>query len=239
MTFTDEQLTAFLDGELPQAQARAITDALETDVQLATRLEGLHVDFAPIKAAFDTVLDEAPEMAMPKPVVKGMNWRGVGNIAAAACVALVIGFTAGRGTAPKQKTGWIQAVAEYQTLYTKDTLDLYGAENWKVEVAEISKELGLQITLADLKIDGLAYKQGQILSYNGKPLAQFMFQAANGTPIAICMVKSDKPDSDMRIATPNGLNAAVWHKNGYGFIVIGDMEEAGIRELASQVSTNI
>ncbi len=239
MTFTDEQLTAFLDGELPEAQTRAITDALETDAELATRLESLHVDFAPIKAAFDAVLDQAPAMVMPEPVAQGINWRGIGNIAAAACVALVIGFTAGRGTAPKPPTGWIQAVAEYQTLYTKETLDLYGAENWKVEVAGIAIELGLPITLADLKIEGLAYKQGQILSFNGKPLAQFMFQAANGTPIAICMVKSDKPDSDMRIATPNGLNAAVWHKNGYGFIVIGDMEEADIRELASQVSTNI
>jgi anti-sigma factor RsiW len=239
MTFTDEQLTALLDGELPAEQARAITDALEMDAQLAARLESLHVDFTPIKAAFDGVLGQAPEIAIPEPVARGMNWRGIGNIAAATCVALVIGFTAGRQTAPAPQTGWIGAVAEYQGLYTKETLDLYGAENWVVEVAAVSQELGLDITLADLKIDGLAYIQGQILSYKDKPLAQFMFQTANGVPIAICVIKSDKPDRKMRIETPNGLNAAVWHKGGYGFIVIGDMEETDIRNLATQVSANI
>jgi len=239
MTFTDEQLTAFLDGELPADQTRAITDTLETDAQLSARLENLHVDFASIKAAFEGVLDEAPVIALPEPAAKGMNWRGIGNIAAAACLALVIGFAAGRQTAPEPQTGWIAAVAEYQDLYTKETLDLYGAENWAVEVAAVSKQLGLGITIADLEIEGLAYKQGQILTYNDKPLAQFMFQAANGTPIAICVIKSGKADSEMRIKTPNGLNAVVWHKGGYGFVVIGDMDKAEIRRTADAVATKI
>lgn len=62
--YTDEQLTAFLDGELPQAHMRAIERAIETDPRLSARVAGLHLETGGLKAIFDSWLAKAPREAL-------------------------------------------------------------------------------------------------------------------------------------------------------------------------------
>ena len=246
MTFTNEQLVAFLDGELSDQEAQAIATALETDADLATRLESLHVDFAPISDAFNSVLSDAPKITMPEILetqMESFNWRGLMNIAAAACVALVVGFVAGRETVPEPKMGWVEAVANYQVLYTEDTLAALKYDNGLVEgaadIQRVSAALGLTIDPADLAVNGLTYKRAQILAYEDKPLGQFVYQTEAGIPVAICIVKSGKPDSSIRVKNPQGMTAAIWNKGGYGFIVIGNIDEAQALQTAEQITTSI
>jgi hypothetical protein len=54
--FTDEELVAFLNGELNDARAEELALALEDDAALADRLERLDPLSAEIKSAFDEVL---------------------------------------------------------------------------------------------------------------------------------------------------------------------------------------
>ena len=49
--FSDEELTAFLDGEADDALQAAIEAQLETDAGLAERMAGLDIPIAPIAAA--------------------------------------------------------------------------------------------------------------------------------------------------------------------------------------------
>ena len=73
-TFSDEDLTAFLDGEADDALAREIEAALEADQDLAARLEGLTVPIAALQRAFATQLSAAPAMPdVPSQVFDNTN----------------------------------------------------------------------------------------------------------------------------------------------------------------------
>ncbi|MEO0380352.1 MAG: transcriptional regulator, partial [Pseudomonadota bacterium] len=73
--FSDEDLTAFLDGEADATLEAEIVAALETDEELGARMAGLELPMDAIKGAFDSMLDTAPAMpalpetasAMPQP----------------------------------------------------------------------------------------------------------------------------------------------------------------------------
>ncbi len=246
--FTDETLIAFLDGVLPEPETAAVAAALENDPALAAHLEGLQVDFAPITAEFDALLAQAPVFEVPalsnvvelrpKPATRWIH------LAIAASIALVIGFGFGRNTAPTPEPaplGWLAAVANYQNLYNPDTL--WGMkptpEQAEKEVVRVAKALEHDLSLAQLQVAGLTYRRGQILTFRGKPLAQFMFNDAEGTPIAICMIKSAKDDTALAVKQIDGLNAAVWTDGGYGYLVIGDTDADILQRAAEQLQVQI
>lgn len=65
MTFTDAQLSAYLDGELPAAEAAALENALETDTVLQSRLERLGAVDRLLTPAFDEIADgPAPDAVL-------------------------------------------------------------------------------------------------------------------------------------------------------------------------------
>jgi len=59
--FSDEDLTAFLDGEADANLSEAIESALIEDGVLSQRLADLHLDKDDLKAAFDDLLETAPQ----------------------------------------------------------------------------------------------------------------------------------------------------------------------------------
>ena len=56
-SFSDEDLTAFLDGEAPDALHAAIETALDSDQILANRMAALDVPLDPIVSAYDALLE--------------------------------------------------------------------------------------------------------------------------------------------------------------------------------------
>ena len=61
--FTDEQLTAFLDGEADAELYAQIEVALETNEALGEQLAGLDIPIAQIAQAYDALLTQAPPNA--------------------------------------------------------------------------------------------------------------------------------------------------------------------------------
>lgn len=243
-TFTDEQLTAFLDGELPEVETLRIAEALETDKQLAKQLSLLEVDFFPIQQAFDQLLTVAPTEKLQSTTqpVEAMPNQTVANdkywmsYAVAACLALTIGVGIGHYTfqIPPELVTWKGEVARYQKLYTNETLVSFtvtpDAANKSID--QVSNELGLILPAKRFLLDGLVFKRAQVLAFNQKPLAQFMYQGLDGTPIAICVLKNGKQDKAISLANIKGLNSASWNLDGFAFIVIGDTDSEVIENIA-------
>ena len=122
--FTDEELTAFLDGVAEADLHARLEAALETDAALAARLAALDIPMAQLRAGFDLLAAQAPAApALPVAVVKPR--RGLWAAAAAVLLAFGIGGIGGyqyRGAPPEP--GWMAVAANYQVLYTRDTLDI-------------------------------------------------------------------------------------------------------------------
>jgi len=83
--FSDEDLTAHLDGEADAALSMALVKACETDTDLVKRLDELTIDTDAIMTAFDGLKSSAPAMPeLPVPTVAGPR-RWTGPFAAVAC----------------------------------------------------------------------------------------------------------------------------------------------------------
>ena len=255
-TFTDAQLTAYLDGEADDALRAAVDAALTQDAALGERIAELDIDVAGLNAAFDGMLADAPAMpdldghvvtpaantnARPG-ILGGLVLFGTG-IAAGIAVMLMLDTTPPAPKAP----GWKAVVASYQSLYSEETI-----AGWKptdaqaqTQLAKVSEFVGADLTTLPA-VQGLTFKRAQILEFNGKPLIQIAFARADGTPVALCIIAAKSKDAKaMQDETLGGLAAASWNKGGLAYLLIGGTaqpetaQEARAFEMWSNTVTDI
>ena len=248
-TFSDEDLTAFLDGEADDALAREIEAALEADQDLAARLEGLTVPIAALQRAFDTQLSAAPAMPdVPSQVSANANAApkrgflpglGIGLVAGITGAAIVI-----TSLQPAQKEpGWLDIVANYQMLYVPETLDPPRKQrpggdnrsgNYAADLASLSDIVGTDLE-GLYKIEGLKFHRAQLLGFRGKPLIQVAYSLPDGTPVAICIVPSDAGEKAPRAQVLQGMASSDWTTGSHGVLVIGGTDQAIVNDIAKTV----
>ncbi len=237
--FTDLDLSCYLDGEAAPDLTAALNAALKTDAKLQTRLDTLRAAQKPYDAALGAALNLAPDMptlppAQPStpPRAANSNWKiGLAGVAVGAIAAL--GLTWATTPAP-QKPRWIDDVALYQSLYVAETLALIHTppqEN-QAQLTQISQTLGFDITNLP-PVAGLTLKRVQQLGYDGKPLAQLSFVNAAGNPVALCVFRTNAPDTKtIKPQILRGLSAFTWTKDGYGLLLIGPPDDPGLKDAA-------
>lgn len=237
--FSDEELTAYLDGETEHAPVQMIERALDGDSTLKERLAALAVDKTQLRTGFDALLEAAPEApALPAPERQEtpksvMGWR---SLAATALICLMVGSGAGYLFAPKLDNDWHGFVAAYQALYVNATLSpIERSEPVAVaELERVSQALGKELELAAFRQhDQLDYKRAQVLGFNGQPLVQLAFLSKVGAPIALCIIKADGGSAEITTSTMHGMRTAAWAKGGYQYLLIGGTD-AGLIENAAR-----
>ncbi|WP_244098464.1 anti-sigma factor family protein [Burkholderia gladioli] len=133
-----------------------------------------------------------------------MLWLAAAFVAGAFCAGLVQQFAAGGfggGSGPTlaasgAKKPWISVAADYQQLYTRDTvanLTPDPAVSAKI-VGEIRSDDGIRLRVPDLSMAGMRFKAIDRLRYDGKPLVQIVYLPERGVPVALCVMKDARPD---------------------------------------------
>jgi anti-sigma factor RsiW len=244
----DEELVAYLDGALEPSRKADIDTALMHNEGLAARLAALDIDTGAIRTAFEA-LDTAKPVARlrqlllarasrPRRVWTDLRWQ---SMAATLLLGAALGYGVPRVIPDHAKADWRVAVAEYQALYTTATLaplDL-DPSTQRAEVTSAGAALGRPITFAALQVAGLEFKRAQILDFDGRPLVQFAYLDAAGTPIAFCATRTGEPDSPVRTGELHTLAAAYWTKDGYAFIVIGGKRPEAVERAAAELSVRV
>src|SRR5271166_6496720 len=127
----DAELVALIDNELDETRNKALLARLETDERLRERYEALREAGAPIGAAFDALLEQAPleRLRAGLPLDSGARVPS-GRFAGIAFRELAAGFVLGLVAAgvagwlaarSGMDEGWRAAVVDYMKLYTNDT----------------------------------------------------------------------------------------------------------------------
>ena len=236
--FTDEELTAYLDGEADAELHAAVDAALETDPAVAEQLAALDVPLGPIADAYAALLQDAPPMpelpevapvAAPTTESRGWGW-GVGTFATGIAAGLAVAMFTGLGTPtpePAPARGWVSFVASYQALYTPETLAIAdpSTEEAQVQLAAVSDALGLDLSGLP-EADGLTFKRAQVLGFKDKPLIQIAFTRADGTPVALCIIPAGPDAKPVSMGAAEGLGLARWNTAGFGFLLIGGTDAA-------------
>ena len=250
--WSDEQIIAYLDGKLDMEQGKALHRDRQLDAELDAYITSMEIDTAALASAANDLPQDAPqfdfEKSTPQSAPQGDQKKPIWRQAAMAASILAV-FGAGFLTAnllPRNNpppSGWVQAVAEYQMLYSGETLKLIQKTDDESarEVAEIGRKLDIILASSDLQIDGLKLRRGQLLNFKNKPLVQFAYLDKNGTPIAFCIIKrGEKPDQPMKAQSLiAGQNAVVWGRGKFGFVVIGKAKPSVISEYAEKLKTRM
>jgi anti-sigma factor RsiW len=242
--FSDETLTAYLDDELPPDARDALGAALEDDPLLRARLQALSLDRGALRMAFDSVLPEAPAapyLATAAPANRRVPLPAAMLAAAAClCLGLFIGFTRSDTAAPSPGSDWKLAVAQYQLLYVPETLAMTReatAQNLS-NLPNLSQALGRDLSAA-AQLDSLEFRRAQMLGLNGEPLIQMAYTSEGGVPFAICVTRVEGEDYAPVEGEIEGLAAAHWVRDGYGYIVIGGQDQSLVAGVAEELQAQI
>jgi anti-sigma factor RsiW len=264
MKISDETLTAFLDGELDDATAAEVAREVDADAALKARLSALDVNLplmrkdygelaetAPLEVLRAAILTQPPLMAANSNT-KGWS-RSVVAAACAACLAfgvvispITLGNIAGfRGAAgdigtPAEKS-WRQSVAEYQALYSAETLTLSPQDPVKQDetLAKLSERIGVPLDRAKLELDKARFQRGQLLSFDGKPLVQLAYLHDGDKPFALCMVSNGAKDAGPASETRKSMPIVHWAKGGVSYMVIGQVEAEELAVMAEALRSRL
>lgn len=260
---SDEHLTAFLDGALSPEEAAAVERRIDTDPAVAERVEFLMRASLPFAEAYRPLLDEAPvarleamldEVSAASPARSGLAISRRGLLAAlAASVAFGMvfdrfalqslrGIGAGEGEERAEAGEWRGLVAQYMALYDADTLVGVAPppERQVAELGAVNERLALALTPQAVALEGADFKRAQVLSYDGRPLAQILYLDPESGPLAFCIVRKAgpviAPDTEQRL----GMTVVHWSNGSHALMLIGhapkDRMQALARDLAGRMS---
>ncbi|VWC92147.1 anti-sigma factor [Burkholderia lata] len=110
-------------------------------------------------------------------------------------------------TAQTQMAPWIIAAVNCQRLYTRDTV-AFDSSNLAVAahmVDNIGRNDGLRIRIPNLRSVGLTFKRIRWLNFNHKRLVKIVYLPEEGLPVALCVMKDERPDTKLA-----GNRSAAW-----------------------------
>ncbi|SAL72652.1 transmembrane anti-sigma factor [Caballeronia udeis] len=261
-----ERVALFQASRLPYRDAFAAQTLPPVPPSLSAKIEemaraakaeaaqpGADPNVSPDVSANDSAVPRAPGSASSSPIRSRLRvaptWLGVAFLAGAFACGLVLRL--GTGAGPGSNAGaslglagtgvspWVTAAANYQQLYSRETLaNVDASTDSSIEtVKEIRQDDGLALRIPDLSAAGLTFKRVQRLRFNNKPLAQIVYLPEKGPPIALCVMKDVKPDAavaDQRVAS---MTVVTWRRANLGYALIGQPDGVDLTALGKQISS--
>ncbi|WP_321893942.1 anti-sigma factor family protein [Paraburkholderia tropica] len=172
-----------------------------------------------------------------------------GAFTCAACGALVLslapGWLPGDGAHPVAVATsapgvmpWVAAAVNYQRLYTRDTVssDMPDMTVAARVIEQIHSDDGVPLRVPDLRAAGLTFKRIQRLRFNTKPLVQIVYLPKTGLPVALCVMKDDRPDTAMKRQHVDSLNVLTWRRANLSYALIAALDDNALSAIGKQIA---
>ena len=258
MSRYEEKLSAFLDGELPEAEAREIEAAIAQDPALQAELDALMAadvlageEFAamvkdPVPLDLAAAIQNAPTASSANTVTEPSGWP-LWKSAAAALALLFAGWVGGymSGSAQPEQIamapGWLQDISEYHAVYAGQKRHLVEVPASEADHIStwLTATVGADVRIPDLAEKGLTFQGARLLVAAGKPVAQLMYTDADGAVVALCLIRSDTPNVGFTNRTLNGFEMVSWGGAGANIVIIGDEGRSDLGEIAEAAATQV
>ncbi|MEO0342027.1 MAG: anti-sigma factor [Pseudomonadota bacterium] len=264
MKVTEEQLSAYLDGELPSKDMEMVDAALQEDANLQAQLDALMAADAMAQSGFAEMLKDPVPLALAdairsaQPVEARPNDVMAANINArpktplwmglAAAIALAVGGVGGYFTgfaqAPVQVAeapAWLLDIADYHRIYSTQTRHLVevGADEADHIETWLTATLGAEVRVANLSSHNLRFEGARLLVAAGKPVAQLLYTASDGSVIALCLIQSDEPNSGFKARNLGGFDMVSWGGAGANFVLVGDEGRSDLGVIAETAALDV
>jgi anti-sigma factor RsiW len=252
----DDELHAFVDGELPADRREAVTRWLAEHPEQAALVAGWQAQAEAIRARYGAIADEPVparfnlDMLMRESGEPRGAWRTWA--AAAVIAAFMVGGGAGwmaRGAtaAAPSSSGSITADAlEAHQLYVVEVrhpVEVPGNERDHM-TAWLSKRLGYAQRIPDLQTLGLKLVGGRLLPGPTGAAAMYMYEGPSGERFTLYCAKTTTPESALRFRESAGdrFAAMTWVSDKAAYVVSGPAERARLEQISKaiydQIDTN-
>jgi anti-sigma factor RsiW len=239
---SEDELHAYVDGELPADRVIAVEEWLASHPEDAARVATWRAQADAIRARFGNAAHETvpPRLKVEALLRSGRNWRTIA--AAVAALAFLAGGVA--GWMARSTTEVVAAVGDPADDLAQRALaahKLYiGEIRHPIEVSAdqahltpwLSRRLGTTLRIPDFSAFDLKLLGGRLLPAEAGPAALLMFENGSGDRITFYMSKIDHPQMAFRYYTSDHVAAIRWVVGDYGFVVSGPADKARLKELA-------
>jgi len=286
--FSDEELHRWVDDRLDPVRAADVDAAMREDPGLATTLRAWRAQRDALAALGRERLEEPMPASMrerieravhgaPVDQLAGGGSGGTGwpagaagrppstpspawRIAAAIAVvsAAVLGYAAGRTSAPTPETagvgapgrigsaeastpGFVRAAALAHAVFAPEVRHPVevAADDRAHLVAWLTQRLGSPITAPDLRAEGFELVGGRLLPGEPGPSAQLMYQDAQGLRVTLYMTRREPAegtgDTAFRYEQSGTMQSFYWIDRGLGYVLSGELPRERLSALAAEV----
>jgi anti-sigma factor RsiW len=256
MIINDTDLLAYVDGHLPEERRAEMAAAVARSAELSARVGVMRASALPYRAAFDRLpLPPVPSQLSSRvaDLVSGdasrrQKWRrgarprlAASFAAGALCCAVILKLLSGGTpvTSPaKPVSSWITAVADYQQLYSRETLANVAEDPGLSErvLSDLRVNDAMTIRVPDLRNTGLAFKRVQRLSFHEQPIVQMVYLPEHGEPVALCITPDTGPDEPPHTQQTGELSTVAWRRNHLGYLLLGRAPTQGLMDLGRRIA---
>lgn len=246
---SDEQLVAYLDGELDGDYRHQLDNAIAEDSLLSLRVQWLSRSNLPYKNAYDELAQQAPLErlqarldAIPVPKPPGFNRRWfIGGAAAALLAGGVLADRLFLGWHAVQSNNWRALVGDYMALYVPQTLDHLPTDeaSQRAQLRTVDARLGLNLAPATLKLPDAEFKRAQMLEYDGVPIAQIVYLDAKHGPLALCVTRSNSGSQPLAHERRREMNVVYWTEREHAWMLIGHDAPMALEDKAKLLKSRL
>ena len=248
---TEDELHAYIDGELPAERKAAIATWLSEHPEQAALVASWRAQAEAIRARYGAVVDEAvPERLKLDQVLKrdrknGRSWAAMA--AAAVLVAFVGGGAAGwmaRGASAAAPTGFDVFASEALDAYklyvveVRHPVEVPGSERAHM-TQWLSKRLGEDLRVPELQTIGLKLVGGRLLPGPTGAAAFYMYENPSGERFTIYCAKADQASSAFRYVSDDKFAAFYWADEKIAYVVSGPADRQQLEAVTKAVYEQI
>ncbi|MFA6266679.1 MAG: anti-sigma factor [Pseudolabrys sp.] len=249
---TDEELHAYVDGELPGDRKEAVSAWLAANPDAASLVATWRAQAESIRARYGSVANEpVPERLQLDRIIAGdiVAARGNGRpfrmmAAAAVLVAFIGGGGAGwmaHGVSISKPSGFEQFTADALEAYrlyvveVRHPVEVPGSEEAHLR-QWLSKRVGTELSIPNLSSLGLKLVGGRLLpGPTGEAAAFYMYEGPSGERYTIYCAKAGQQPTALRFKGGEQYAAFSWVDDKIGYVVSGPSDRDRLETVAKNV----
>lgn len=248
-----DELMAYLDGELDAERTQFIEALMQQDKALLATVVALQTQQQRLRAALDPVLDEPVPLRLlqigkspryPQRIAASVLWLTVGLVTGALSSGYYVAHRNGDTPAQTARAADLpnfarQASVAYAVFAPEvrhpvevESIDAKGLNAW------LSKRLQRPVQAPDLSQSGFSLMGGRLLpAETNRPAAQFMYENRAGQRITVYLRGMAEPTAEtaFRFAQHGLVNTFYWVEDEWGYALSGEMSRNQLLQLAQVI----
>ena len=239
---TEDELHAYVDGELP-AERRADVEAwLATKPEDAERVQSWRTMADALHARYGAVASEPVPQRLELERLERQPRRWIYGAIAATLVAFIAGggagwFARGEANAPSFLQSFTEDALDAHRLYVVEVrhpVEVPGSERAHLQ-QWLTKRCGWDVRAPELTSAGLKLVGGRLLPGPNGPASFLMYEASSGERFTVYTAKASTVATQMHYTTLDNDGAMFWADRGVGYVVSGGSDRERLAQVAQAV----